>query len=312
MKDSNVDLTGELLRGMRLSGVSYSRIELGSAFGVEIDFTPGKAQLLFLSKGTATLLTNSGTELHLESGDAILMPQGAAYKLFTGEITEAVSVKTLNSKPLCTLVRNVDASWALPDDERMSVVFSGCMDFELGCFQPLIKTMPEYMSARELKTVWVEIQPLLRAMEKESLSRQAGYASVLARLADIVSCLIVRGWIESGIDKTSSLLQVLRDPKISEAINYMHNEPGANWSVESLASKVGVSRSVFARRFQQATMTTPVRYLTELRMKLAVRYMSEDNMMVEPVALQLGYSSSAAFTRAYKRIIGHSPKASNQ
>ncbi|HAX9772353.1 TPA: helix-turn-helix transcriptional regulator [Escherichia coli] len=44
-------------------------------------------------------------------------------------------------------------------------------------------------------------------------------------------------------------------------------------------------------------------------MQLAIRYINDDHMMVEPVALRLGYGSSAAFTRAYKRIVGSSPKA---
>lgn len=310
MQYSVIDLTSEFLRGMHLSGVDYRRIELGASFGIKMDSIPKKAQLLFVISGSVNLHTNQ-CKLVLESGDVVFMPQGSTYKLYAGEIKEAVAISSLTSVPICTRVRDVDASWPLDDNERKATIFSGYMDFELGCFQPLIKTMPEIMSAKELKTSWPEIYPLLVAMERESLSCQTGYASILSKLADIIGCLIVRGWLESGTNTTSCFMKTLRDSKVSEAISYMHNKPDTQWSVESLALKVGLSRSVFAKRFKTTTGTTPILYLTELRIRLAMQYMSKKNISVEAVALQLGYTSAAAFTRAFKRITGSSPKATS-
>ena len=77
----------------------------------------------------------------------------------------------------------------------------------------------------------------------------------------------------------------------------------------SLAREAGISRSVFAERFLSATGTTPARYLTELRMRLAVQYISHEGQALEKVAFRLGYSSHAAFSRAFKRIIGKAPGA---
>lgn len=86
-------------------------------------------------------------------------------------------------------------------------------------------------------------------MERESVSRQAGYAGILARLADVVAALIVRGWVEGGCGKATGWVQVLRDPRLSRAIYAMHQQPGLNWSVADLAKEAGTSRSVFAERF---------------------------------------------------------------
>lgn len=154
-----------------------------------------------------------------------------------------------------------------------------------------------------------EIHPLLAAMERESLSRQVGFAGILARLADVVAALIVRGWVESGCGKSTGWIQVLRDPRLSRAIYAMHQQPGVNWSVAALAKEAGTSRSVFAERFLSATGTTPARYLGELRMRLAVQYIGQEQQAIETVALRLGYGSVAAFSRAFKRVVGRPPGA---
>lgn len=82
----------------------------------------------------------------------------------------------------------------------------------------------------------------------------------------------------------------------------------ANFFGTSLAKEAGCSRSVFAGRFQQATGMTPLRYLTELRMRLATERLNKGHA-VEKVAFDLGYGSLAAFSRAFKRTVGHSPGA---
>ncbi len=129
--------------------------------------------------------------------------------------------------------------------------------------QPLVKAMPEVMQVSSLLNTWPEIQPLLVAMERESLTRQAGYAGILARLADVVAALIVRGWVACGCGNATGWVQVLRDPRLAKAIYAMHQRPGVNWKVEDLAREAGLSRSLFAERFLAATGTTPARYLTE-------------------------------------------------
>ena len=60
MTRQTLDLTSELLRGMRLSGVNYRRIETGRPFGVAFNSVPGKAQFHFVSRGHALLRMASG------------------------------------------------------------------------------------------------------------------------------------------------------------------------------------------------------------------------------------------------------------
>ncbi|WP_174866215.1 AraC family transcriptional regulator [Pectobacterium polaris] len=301
------DLISELLRGMRLSGVTYRRIETHAPFGVAFHYEPGRAQFHFVSQGTALLRMESGATFVLKSGDALFIPNGNSHALLSDEKADVTPVSAFPSEAICNSVCAIGCK-PCPDTES-TVIFSGCMDFELGGMQPLIKAMPEVMMVSRLMSTWPEVHPILAAMERESMTRQVGFAGILARLADVVAALIVRGWVEAGCGKATGWVQVLRDPRLSRAIYAMHQQPGVNWSVAELAKEAGTSRSVFAERFLSATGTTPAKYLSELRMRLAVQYIRHEHQAIETVALRLGYGSLAAFSRAFKRIVGHAPGA---
>ena len=305
------DLTSELLMGMRLYGVKYQRIALHAPFGLQYDDAPIRAQLHFVGRGTLLLRAASGTIYPLQAGDALLIPHGKAHALISDETAHCEPITTFNSKPICPSVCAInDAADAdlCPADSDV-ILFSACMAFELGGMQPLVHTMPDVMLVSTLLGQYPEIQPILDAMERETRQRKAGFAGILSRLADVVAAQIVRGWVENGCGAGSGLVQALRDPRLSLAMAAMHRAPGENWTVERLARASGSSRSVFAARFQNATGMTPLRYLTELRMRLAKERIVDQGEAVESVAFELGYGSLAAFSRAFKRITGTSPGA---
>ncbi|HFF7097656.1 TPA: cupin domain-containing protein, partial [Klebsiella pneumoniae] len=256
MSQPAIDLTSELLRGMRLSGVNYRRIETARPFGVGFSAVAGKAQFHFISRGPVLLRMARGEQFTLESGDALFIPNGDGHALLSDPQATVVNVAQLPSETVCSTVSCINAG-DQPDCPERAVIFSGCMDFELGGMQPLVKAMPEVMRVSSLLNTWPEIQPLLAAMERESLTRQAGYAGILARLADVVAALIVRGWVACGCGNATGWVQVLRDPRLAKAIYAMHQRPGGNWKVEDLAREAGLSRSLFAERFLAATGTTP-------------------------------------------------------
>jgi len=104
----------------------------------------------------------------------------------------------------------------------------------------------------------------------------------------------------------------LRDPRLARAILALHRSPGKEWTVAELAAESHVSRSVFAQRFQATLGVPPLRYATELKMRLANQWLTQDRLSIDAVAHRLGYTSQAAFSRAFKRISGQSPGATRR
>ena len=71
---------------------------------------------------------------------------------------------------------------------------------------------------------------------------------------------------------------------------------------------MGLSRSVLAERFTHLVGQPPIQYLAQWRMQMAAGMLSKGAKVVE-AAFEVGYDSEAAFSRAFKRLVGVSPAA---
>ena len=76
------------------------------------------------------------------------------------------------------------------------------------------------------------------------------------------------------------------------------------WTVESLAEAAGMSRSAFAARFKELPGPTPLEYVTGWRMQKAMQLLEQRDKKLIDVARLVGYESAAAFSKAFKRIVG--------
>ncbi|WP_292899866.1 MULTISPECIES: AraC family transcriptional regulator [unclassified Nitratireductor] len=306
---ANPDLVSDLLMGMRLYGLEYNRTQVSPPFGLRFPAIEGRAQFHFVGRGPV-YLRGPGEALHaLDTGDAVLLPRGGEHSLVSDPKLKCQCITEFQPKALC---RDVSEIMARPNERDQSpdvLIFSGCMEFDLGSMHPLVALMPDVMQVNTLLERYPEILPILDAMEREANEDRAGFAGILARLADVVSAFIVRAWVECGCGGTRGWVAALRDPRLGRVIAALHRDPGRDWTVAELAAQMGSSRSVFADRFQAVTGMTPVRYLTELRMRLAAQWISREGMPIETAAQRLGYGSQAAFSRAFKRIIGKPPGA---
>ena len=123
----------------------------------------------------------------------------------------------------------------------------------------------------------------------------------------MVLILAYRAFLQTvGIDAVEQLSS-LADPEIGPLITLVHVHPGLPWSVENMAERVGMSRSAFAARFVDLVGETPMSYVTQCRMRRAAILMTNPHTNLKSLARQLGYSSEAAFSVAFKRWSGMSP-----
>ena len=309
MQTSSNELISQLLIGMRLYGVQFRRIEIPDALGVGFCNEIGRAQFHFVARGPVWLRGPSAYLHRLDTGDAVLIPRGGPHAMVSAEDTLSSDVKPLVLDAAIEDKRREQVFVDEKNSQQDVIIFSCCMELELGGMQPLVAAMPEVLLVSTLLETSPEIRPLLDAMERESLTLQPGHIGILARLAEVVAALIVRSWVADGCGSATGWLSALQDPQLGRAILMMHQHPGQNWTVATLANEANQSRSVFAQRFLLATGVSPLRYLTDLRMRLAFLSLSRERQPVETVASQLGYGSLAAFSRAFKRSVGLSPGA---
>ena len=118
----------------------------------------------------------------------------------------------------------------------------------------------------------------------------------------------IRRYLETLPPAQTGWLAGLRDPVVGQALAALHGDPRHPWTVERSRGAVGVSRSVLAERFTEMVGQPPMQYLALWRMQLASRLLIEGGQ-VAAVAAPVGYESEAAFSRAFKKLVGQAPAA---
>jgi AraC-like DNA-binding protein len=141
----------------------------------------------------------------------------------------------------------------------------------------------------------------------ETGNKRAGSQSVLNRLSELMFVEVIRMHMDQLANNNTGWLAGLRDPLVGRALTLLHARPAHSWTVEELASETAASRSALADRFTQIVGCPPIQYLTQWRMQLAAKRLSDPGVKVAAVAHDVGYESEAAFSRAFKKFVGRSP-----
>jgi AraC-like DNA-binding protein len=148
----------------------------------------------------------------------------------------------------------------------------------------------------------------------ESRDPVPGGESVRLRLSELMFVEVIRRYLadlpaESG---QAGWLAGLRDEFVGRALGLLHDRAAHDWTLDELAREVGMSRSAFAERFTRLVGEPPIQYLMRWRMQMAARLLTEGSAKVGAIALEVGYDSEAAFSRAFKKVAGVSPAAWRQ
>ncbi|KAG9539100.1 hypothetical protein KCV01_g26408, partial [Aureobasidium melanogenum] len=140
----DADPASELLLGMRLVGVKYRRIEAARPFGLDFGELPDRAQFHFVGRGPVWLRSPGGRLFELHTGDAVLLPQGGEHQILSApDVAPCGDLSGFESVSLCPTVSSCAPKDAGKDDDAL--LFSACMEFDLGGMQMLVGSMPEVM-----------------------------------------------------------------------------------------------------------------------------------------------------------------------
>lgn len=298
----STDPLSEILQDLRLSKADYGRSEFTAPWGLSLPYKEG-VRFHFVVEGEVTLWSEKLEPIHMEAGDVVLLPHGTAHVIADHERTSISSIETINRERIGDTVYRLSGGGG---GERTLLVCC-TIRFEGPTAHPLLEVLPDCLLVRKADQSDPSLPALLDIMAREVGRTRIGTATVMARLADVVITLIVRAWIEARRSDLQGWLAGVRDPNIGLALAQIHRNPGHTWTVESLASAAGMSRSLFAERFTALMGQTPARYLLQWRIRLATVWIESQRMTVSEAAGRLGYASDAAFSRAFKRVMGSPP-----
>ena len=134
---------------------------------------------------------------------------------------------------------------------------------------------------------------------------RSGNPLICRMMATTVLLSVIRAWAEIGCVPDAWAARS-HDPFLDRVIAAIHQAPGREWTVESLAGVGAMSRSAFAERFRTVVGRSPASYVTGVRMDAAKSLLTAGNT-VSDTARELGYSSDEGFSRAFRRATGMTP-----
>ena len=317
----NVDVLSDVLRTGRLTGALFFPMEVSSPWVDEVpaatEFAsivlPGAEHLVsyhIVRRGGCWAALRGDAPVRLEAGDVFVVPHGDAYRMGSAPdlhsnlprhaVMEFFRLMASASGPL-----TVTEGGGGPERADVICGFLGC---DIRSFNPVLEALPRVLHLRgQPGTRASRLSQLVALALAESRERQPGTRCVLLRLSELLFIEVVRRHLESLTVEDTGWLAGLRDPMAGHALALLHNRPADPWSLERLAREIGVSRSSLAERFSAFVGQPPMRYLTRWRIQLACRVLCDDAAKVSAVALDVGYQSAAAFSRAFKAVVGTSP-----
>jgi AraC-like DNA-binding protein len=182
------------------------------------------------------------------------------------------------------------------------------LQFDGGAEHPLVRGLPAVVALPLARVQALEHTLALLFSETEQV--RCGQRLLADRLFEVLLLQLLR-WLldhpqQGGVPV--GLLCGLAHPALARALVAMHERPGQAWSVESMAAVAGMSRSAYAAAFKHAVGESPGDYLLRWRMSLAQSRMRQ-GAPLKTLALDLGYGSGSAFSRAFAQHAGMSPRA---
>lgn len=172
--------------------------------------------------------------------------------------------------------------------------------FLLGVLPPVVLLESD---AQKESLRWA-VERLLQEMRDP----QPGSTLITQHVAYMMLVEALRLHVVGGMEKDPGLLSTLADKRLRAALSLAHREPARAWTLGALAPAAGVSRMAFAQLFKQKVGKTPLVYLTHWRMNIAVKQLEKPGASISSVASAVGYKSESAFSAAFRRVRGSSPR----
>jgi AraC-like DNA-binding protein len=326
----SLDALSDVLRGVRLRGAMFFHVS-GSGDWVA-EAPPGKdiAPLLMpgvehvmeyhaLARGACWAAIPGGPAVRMEAGDVVMFPHGDPHVvssapgmrgrldpgwfagLDTGQLPLRIAYSGQNVLPAAP----ADAGCGDGADATIVCGFLGC---DLHPFNPLIAALPHLLHLRAgAGDAW--IAPFAGQAAAESQAGRPGGEAMLARMSEMMFVHAVRCYAERLPAHGAGWLSGVQDRFVGRALALMHEQPAHDWSIDELGQRVGLSRSALHEHFADLVGVPPMQYLAQWRMQAAARLLLETRTSVAAIALEVGYESEAAFTRAFKRLVGAPPGA---
>ena len=310
------DTLSDVLRAVRLTGAVFVDVDVTvpwSAWASHASkllpvIMPGAQHLIsyhLVTEGECFAVPEGGAAIRLQAGDVIVFPHGNAHALSSdARLPRGQGFDVHRVKPTAQWPHRIHGGGG---GERVKVIcgFLGC---DVRPFNPLLAALPReiHVNGHDSSSN-ARLAQFYQMAVAESREQRIGSESVLAKLSELMFIEVVRRYLERLPAEQTGWLAGLRDRHVGHALSLLHGQPAREWTLDDLAKEVALSRSALAERFTLFVGLPPIQYLAKWRMQMAAGLLTDGQASIAKVAVEVGYDSEAAFSRAFKKIVGVPP-----
>lgn len=295
----------DILDTLDMKGVLYFRTDLSSPWAVTVPELEQAARFHLVVQGSCLVTFQSGNVAQLNPGDLILIPAGQSHVLSCQPVDQAPMLETV----LADVGYKGDGVLVVGggDPKASTQLVCGHFNFRRDADHPILRAMPEFIhTSGSDRAQNILLDEVLRLIVRTVMSDKIGSAATVTRLSEIVFIELVQTGIGDN-SELASILEAFKDDQIGRALDLIHKNTDTSWTVGTLASEVGMSRSRFAERFSDLLGMGPMSYVSDWRLQKALALLEESRASVQQISAKAGYRSPSAFTRAFSDKFGKSP-----
>jgi transcriptional regulator GlxA family with amidase domain len=152
---------------------------------------------------------------------------------------------------------------------------------------------------------------LRHSIEMLMIEHQYSFApedsAVAARCIEIGMIQFVRHANARMSEQANLPAAVAHDTYLLRAMAAFYREPQRRWSVDELARASGLGRTAFNAHFRKIIGSAPIKTVNTIRLRQAAATLKQSKTSLSEIAFNSGFSSEAAFVRAFKRLFGTTP-----
>jgi AraC-like DNA-binding protein len=295
-----MDPLSDVLSLLKMHSYACGGFDVGGDLSLQFGKHAGIKCYALVSGEAWLLIEGVADPVRLKSGDCFVLPHGRPFCLATDLGLSPVDFRTLRGDAKIGTVVSINGGG------RYFIV-GGHFALSAEHASILLGTLPPFVHLQKQPDKALLRWSIERLMA-ELREPQPGGGLIAQYLAHTMLLQALRLHLVEGPQGRVGWLFALADKQIGAAITALHETPGHRWTVQKLAERIGMSRSVFAQKFKDTVGESPMEYLTRWRMLLAGDKLVNSTDPVSVISLALGYESEAAFSTAFRRVMGCSPR----
>uniref|UniRef100_A0A7C1NW93 AraC family transcriptional regulator n=1 Tax=Agrobacterium albertimagni TaxID=147266 RepID=A0A7C1NW93_9HYPH len=248
--------------------------------------------------GEAWLTMNDREPLRITEGDFLLLPTTPAFSLCSQP-----GAPCIPAEPLSEAVRHGEQ-----EGEPGFVALGGSFSIESVNAPLLLALLPDAIHIPASAGRGTRFGRVIELLSEECSADFPGKELIIQRLLETLLVEALR-WDDIGNNTASAgLLNGLRDPAMARVLRAIHEDVRRRWTVADLAGIAGMSRSGFAERFNEVLGCAPIEYVARWRIAIAKQALLRGEKSLDRIADEIGYESASAFSTAFSKRLGCSPR----